>query len=202
MLAFAVGKRHILIAFHTALCYTVFGNKGKWDRELETLLYAKKQRSRSRVLRPNNVVYVEGAPVKQKKELWVEDAEPKYRKEAKKSSPPKAKHRHEYENCVFQCETESYIDDTARKLPTHTMSIGSFCPICGKVETVSDARWRSGIHYKPDILDWLKEWSPEAIAQFDEKTRTLPMFLLTGKHLYFTKSVDLSTMIPPQATEV
>ena len=123
---------------------------------------------------------------------WTGDETPRYRKKAKKSSPAKSKHKHEYKSCVFIYHMERYHGDT--KTMEECLTIGNYCHLCGKVGDLRDEDWLSGINYTPTRLDWLKAWSPEAEAQFDQKTRTLPTFDIGDKFPY-AKFVDLSAPV-------
>lgn len=101
--------------------------------------------------------------------------EPRYRKRSKKRGDPRAKHKHEYKNCVFQYPSIRF--DKAHGLVNDAVkqSIGTFCPVCGKVGSVIDSSWLIEIR---GYVGLEVRWNDAALSEFNEKTRTLPFFVL------------------------
>lgn len=91
-----------------------------------------------------------------------------YRKKSKARPPKKANHKHVWADCVFEFE-----DELLGKI-----SIGTYCPICGKIGNPMSRRWRQKTCY---------EWTDAARKEFDPETRTLP--LCHAKN-YFSKFVE------------
>ena len=93
---------------------------------------------------------------------------PKYKKKAKKNTPKKSDHKHVYEDCVFHFPAESWHPES--------FTIGSYCPVCGKIGTTINEKWvnrtdRTWPHY-----DNPRFWNEEGRKQLCEETRTLPLF--------------------------
>lgn len=107
--------------------------------------------------------------------MEVYDDSTRYRKKAKKKTPAKADHRHEFVNCVYEIETIR-LDEAHGFVPDSRFSIGTYCPVCGKIGTHSDEVWQE----KELVPRWRglydMKWSERAKTEFDEKTRTLPFF--------------------------
>lgn len=105
-----------------------------------------------------------------------DDETPRYRKRAKKKTPKKSDHRHAFRNCVFVMPSVRF--DEAHGLvqePDTVFSIGTYCPVCGKIGTTIDQEWLSE-DTGPWLLHWERRWSERARREFTESTRTLPCF--------------------------
>ena len=110
------------------------------------------------------------------------DEIPKYRKKAKKKTPPKAKHKHVYEDCVIEYPLEIpwKPGETRRK-------IESYCPICGKRGYMMNTeKWTANGKGK---YGYFVELSDAAIAELNDETRTLPLFYVPD--YVYTKYFDL-----------
>lgn len=114
---------------------------------------------------------------------------PRYRKKAKKKPSAKSDHKHVWENCVYSFDTP-VLDSAHGFVPAPELSIGTYCPVCGKIGTTIDPNWRSSIHYWPSRAEWIDWWKPEIRPQFYPPTRTLPFFRLTDR--WNQKFVDFS----------
>lgn len=101
------------------------------------------------------------------------DEVPKYRKKSQKHTPKKAKHKHHYENCVLRCA--KWREDQMPGLDRWKMSIGKYCPECGKIGSICDTDWRVTLK---DRYGYRSVWNDRAISQFNEETRTLPYFVV------------------------
>lgn len=115
-----------------------------------------------------------------------QDDIPRYRKKAKKRVPVKAKHKHEYVNCVYDIPWRKY-DPTHGCVTAYRRTIGTICPICGKVGTTADDGWR--VHARR-AYGYEVEWSTEAIREFDDSTRTLPFFRLKNMFQSYVNNDD------------
>ena len=96
---------------------------------------------------------------------------PRYRKRSNKKAPAKAKHKHEFANCVYVIASVR-LDTAHGFVPAQRLSIGTYCPMCGKIGTTFDSTWRV------DSNRWsaFGVWADKAQKEFDESTRTLPVF--------------------------
>ncbi len=114
-----------------------------------------------------------------------------HRPPEKPKKPKKSKHKHIYEPCVLGLTVPKYdkrygfVDETQ-------LSIGSYCPVCGKIglyKLYEDDRWYEEI-LKPagSFGCYGKQPTEEAQREFNPETRTLPFFKLTD---YLQKEVEL-----------
>ena len=110
---------------------------------------------------------------------------PRYKKKSNKKAPTKADHKHEYVNCVFEIGSLSY-DNAHGFIPCSKLSIGTYCNICGKIGTKHDNSWDTITRRNIGIS---VDWSPRALAEFDESTRTLPFFCI--KDIFKQKYVEI-----------
>ena len=118
---------------------------------------------------------------------------PRYKKKAKKTPPKKLDHKHVFEECVFESATCRLDRAHGFQYDKPQWSIGTYCPICGKIGTT---RKKEG---------WMKktandfglfsashdDWNDKALREFNPKTRTLPFFALK-EPFGFDKFVDLA----------
>jgi len=104
---------------------------------------------------------------------------PRYKKKAKKKSPKKANHKHRFENCVLGYNTIA-LDKAHGVVPSPELSIGTYCPACGKIGVHTDSAWRvkKNDPNLPAKAMRQTQWSDEAKREFDPHTRTLPYFWL------------------------
>lgn len=111
------------------------------------------------------------------------DEVPKYRKRSKGCGTKKSKHKHRYENCVYRYSFWR-PDQLLNQEHRWHFSIGTYCPLCGKIGTIRDSSWcqRTPAH-------WPTEWQPRAYKEFEEVTRTLPFFVL--EDVFKCKYVDI-----------
>lgn len=107
---------------------------------------------------------------------YVDDI-PKYKKKKRKNTPRKANHKHVYENCVFQYDSITF-DKGHGIISESKLSIGKYCPICGKIGTLFDADWMIETHRWNGTF--FSEWTEAANKQFNEESRTLPFFRVYG----------------------
>lgn len=117
---------------------------------------------------------------------------PRYRKRSKKKISQKADHKHEYKWCVFTFynihleRNRGFVSDDFL-----SYDIGTYCHICGKIDShcTSDPRWVKKLSYVPSKPDWRDKWTPAALKEFCDETRTLPIFHLTDR--WWQKYVSL-----------
>ena len=112
------------------------------------------------------------------------DEVPKHRKKSQKHPPKKAKHKHHYENCVFRYST--WREDQLPGIDRWQLSIGEYCPECGKIGSICDTTWRIT---RKGQYGYRSVWNDHAILQFNEETRTLPFFVV--EDIFKCKCVDL-----------
>ena len=107
---------------------------------------------------------------------------PRYKKKAKKKSPVKAKHKHEYQSCVYEYDAlkmdraHGFVEKTRR-------TIGTYCPICGKVGRFPDSSWFDPMWVAVQLGysggdRQCEMWSEDALRELDDARRTLPLFRL------------------------
>lgn len=114
-----------------------------------------------------------------------------HRPPEKPKKPKKSKHKHIYEPCVLESQSMKF-DERHGFINDPQLSIGSYCPVCGKVgshKLYDDDRWYEEI-LRPvgSFLCYGKKPTEEALREFDPETRTLPFFKLTD---YWQKEVEL-----------
>lgn len=122
----------------------------------------------------------------------LDDETVRYKKKAKKKTPKKADHKHEFVTCVYGYNKRVFSKERGfENVPD--LSIRTYCPVCGKVGTsfdyeneryVLDNTVRKPSYICPDF-----DWTDEAKREFNPKTRTLPYFWIKDK--WFTKYVEL-----------
>lgn len=99
----------------------------------------------------------------------------RYKKKSSRRPPKKAKHKHVYENCVFCFDTMKRFDRARGMIWGPALSVGTYCPICGKIGDVFDRQWYDGAAYQ-----YPPAWNDRAQQEFDPATRTLPFFHLNS----------------------
>lgn len=88
---------------------------------------------------------------------------PRYRKRAKHASPKKSNHKHDFHPCVYEYPSSTQATKT---------TIGTYCPICGKIGRVFDSdQCVRPLNYPPTYTEAAKK-------ELDPATRTLPTFPL------------------------
>lgn len=121
--------------------------------------------------------------------IQFEAAVPKYKKPAKHVYHKKSDHTHRYNFCVYEYDFPASVPD---RESTREVSIGTYCPVCGKVGArfTRDLRYvhRSEKFKNRFYLSY--NWNEEAKKEFDLATRTLPCFFLD--HWAETKYVNLN----------
>ena len=122
------------------------------------------------------------------------DEELLYKPTRKKKKPKKANHKHVYENCVFDIVFEHGVLD-----PSHGFrdkicpSIGTYCPICGKIGSLCDSdneRWYEKPGHMLGVVNPIfhADLTEEGKRELDPATRTLPYFFVAD---WWQKGVEL-----------
>lgn len=118
----------------------------------------------------------------------------KHKKKSSAKPPQKSKHKHYYEDCLF--DTPSCRLDNAHGFvyDYRKLVFGHYCPVCGKIGYGDTSKWFDlvrglggssvlapiGFHTEPNEA---------AKRELDPETRTLPVFTL--KEMFGQKYVDL-----------
>ncbi len=112
---------------------------------------------------------------------------PKYRKKSQKKTPKKSNHKHEWENCVYETDSVGYSKEKGF-YKTAELTIGKYCPICGKIGVIGDQDYRINTSQNPRFFHM--EWSEKALKEFNPVTRTLPFFRINQ---FKDKFVEMTT---------
>ena len=112
----------------------------------------------------------------------------RYKKKSQKKPPSKAKHKHNYDNCVFGLYRQRFSKERGFE-PEPDITIGTYCPICGKIGTTFDDTDHWVDHHRRGAMLFGHDWTDAARLEFNEKTRTLPYFSLEDG--WFQKYVEL-----------
>lgn len=116
---------------------------------------------------------------------------PKYRKRSQKHGTKKSDHKHEYKSCVYKVEALSFNKAHGFANDGESfMTIGTYCPICGKIGTFSEEGWNYRDYSGPSMFPmcYTRRWTERAEREFNESTRTLPFFRVKS---IFEKRVDI-----------
>ena len=132
---------------------------------------------------------------------YLNDDVPRYRKKSCKGSPPKSKHKHEYEHCVFVYPMPDYKATVAsgRNEDREVCTLGTYCPICGKIGDIWFAWNKNDLWYHIVKHGWYSETelTEEAKRQLDPETSTLPRFYIDNCWRGYIPTYD-----PAQGTQV
>lgn len=120
----------------------------------------------------------------------IQDDIPRYRKKSTSKPPKKSKHKHLREPCIIEYPENWHTKEHLCGDGRHT-SIGTYCPICGKIGDITDwERWyqKEPVHVGIYIL---AQHAPtnEGKRELDPETRTLPTFFVDSP---FAKFVELN----------
>lgn len=63
-----------------------------------------------------------------------------YKKKSKRRAPAKAKHKHDFQPCIFEYEGIQF-DSAHGVIPKEKEMFGDYCVVCGKIGHRSDNRW-------------------------------------------------------------
>lgn len=110
-----------------------------------------------------------------------------YRKKAKKKTPKKFKHKHQFEPCVVEYIGKEF-DRERGFIPTHAAAIRDCCLICGKIQYPEPDRWWEDTIYNRFLS---KSETAEHMRELNPETRTLPTFHIDGE-IWGLKFVDLN----------
>ena len=96
-----------------------------------------------------------------------------YKKKSKSKPPKKAKHKHDFNPCVFEYDGIRF-DQAHGFVPNHQTSIGCYCAICGKIGGDIPDGYIQLVQTKDG--SWYSEHTEAGKKELDEYTRTLPTF--------------------------
>lgn len=125
---------------------------------------------------------------------------PRHRKKSGRKPAKKANHRHVYTPCVFSYGLPSF--DTAHGIVENgkrAQSIGSFCPVCGKIGTLVNPLYRQSVSAGGLFVSG--GWSSAAHREFDPATRTLPAFSLQDMFQKYVDPKDMNNALFAQETQ-
>lgn len=107
--------------------------------------------------------------------MEIDDPIVPYRKKSKSRPPKKANHKHVWAYCVFEFSDERF----------EKVSVGTYCPICGKIGNPMSSDWRENTSEFDRYVRY--DWTEAARKELCSETRTLP--LCRAKN-YFSKFVE------------
>ena len=111
------------------------------------------------------------------------------RKKAKKKTPKKSNHKHEYQPCVLGFEIMVYDLETGQR-PKPSNRIATYCPHCGKIGTTDFDRWYTWVSTDPPAGRY--EYTVDAKKELNPATRTLPLFHVDDE--FFSTFVNLEEL--------
>lgn len=115
------------------------------------------------------------------------DEELLYKPNKKKKKPKKANHKHVYENCVYNVTINGIELDPAHGFIDKTyLSIGTYCPICGKIGVICDNKNLK--YYERNSNMFHGTTTDEGEKELSSETRTLPFFFVDD---WWQKEVQL-----------
>lgn len=110
-----------------------------------------------------------------------------YKKKSKRRAPAKAKHKHDFQPCIFEYEGIQF-DSAHGVIPKEKEMFGDYYVVCGKIGHRSDNRWMERV---PTSIRGVFsfEYTEEAKRELNRGTRTLPTFRL--KDIWAQKFVQI-----------
>ena len=115
-----------------------------------------------------------------------------YRKKAKKNTPKKYDHKHQFEPCVVEFMGKR-LDKGHGFIPHKKTHIRDYCIICGKLQPEDWSRWWIK---KKDGRYYFSAPTEEHIKELNPETRSLPTFWLDDefqKHIDFSKRMVIAS---------
>lgn len=122
---------------------------------------------------------------------------PKYKKKSKKLKPKKANHKHDYQLCIVEYPRPQFPDKKLVK----TLSVASYCTICGKLDYYDESRdkWNFECYDKfGNKMSYLFYIGNEELI--DKYSEVLPKFSIDTEYGIFNNGqqfVDLSKAVYP-----
>lgn len=104
-----------------------------------------------------------------------------HRKRAKRKTVKKSRHRHNFQPCVFEFEGIRY-DKNYGFVTMPDASIGTYCPICGKIGSFCAQGWRQWKPLNASNRGGSFTYTDIAKKELNPQTRTLPTFHLRDKY--------------------
>lgn len=112
-----------------------------------------------------------------------------HKKKAKKNTPAKSDHKHEFKPCILTFNEPKY-DRRLGFVPTPVEHFSSYCPVCGKIGSQDHQRWWKWESWKGTRAG-RSVYTDEAKRELDPETRTLPTFHIDSM---FDKFVGLEEL--------
>jgi hypothetical protein len=105
------------------------------------------------------------------------DEIPRYKKKSTAKTPKKANHKHLVEPCLIAYPEDWWTKEHLRNRKMH-ISVGGYCPVCGKIGTLKDkSKW----YGKDTVFFGIYQFTESVLTEGGRKemnpsTRTLPYF--------------------------
>lgn len=103
-----------------------------------------------------------------------DNEETPYKKKMRRKPSKKARHKHDYQPCVFEYDGIR-LDKAHGFVPSPNMGFGSYCTICGKIGGSDHDRWSRWVPVNGGPAGH-SEYTEEAQIELNPETRTLPTF--------------------------
>lgn len=97
-----------------------------------------------------------------------------YKKKTQSKPPKKARHKHDYQPCIFEYDGIR-LDKAHGFVPSPDTGFGSYCTICGKIGASNHDRWSRWVPVNGGPAGH-SEYTEEAQIELNPETRTLPTF--------------------------
>lgn len=97
-----------------------------------------------------------------------------YKKKTRRKPPKKAKHKHDYQPCIFEYDGIR-LDKAHGFVPNPNTGFGSYCTICGKIGDSDHNRWTRWVPINGGPAGH-SEYTEAAQIELNPETRTLPTF--------------------------
>lgn len=105
-----------------------------------------------------------------------QDDIPKYKKKSENKPPTKSKHKHDYQDCLFEWDNPNgRFTRESGWITQHEIFGGSYCKICGKIKHTASFEWHNIVH---EFHGYCSRLSERAKQEINPETRTLPLFKL------------------------
>lgn len=109
--------------------------------------------------------------------LYDDKATP-YKKKSSKRPPAKAKHKHDFQPCVFEFDFTK-LDEAHGFVTEPKACVGSYCTVCGKVhKSLPGNGWMEWVPIRPGSQFGHYEYTENTKRELEPGTRTLPTFRL------------------------
>ena len=113
--------------------------------------------------------------------FYQQNEEMPHRKRAKHKTVKKSRHKHDFHPCVFEFEG-LHFNKMNGFVTIPDVSIGTYCPICGKIGSLCAQGWRQWKPPNSNNRAGSFAYTDDAKRELDPQTRTLPTFWLRDKY--------------------